>query len=215
MLDLKKQQEKFDTDPEVVTIGPVNGARIFNGEEMEIFSAFSCLSNSKGCSSGLTMAFWINILHFEGNETFVLRQHDDNYLGVVIKVFTNHKNNFLQILITNDGSRCKVQSAFNTSTWNHVAFTYKKKKGIQLFMNGKKDSDASSCEDKPKPIGQGMPELPPSSFIGSHNLTMLLDDVVFWDKRLDENEVLDLIDYTVAQGKKCTYTPNRGGGGLL
>ena len=67
LLDLKSEEETFDTDPILVTIGPVNGARLFDRVEIEIPSdIFPCLSNPIYCPHGLTFIWRFGSIFYTG-----------------------------------------------------------------------------------------------------------------------------------------------------
>lgn len=206
LLDLKSEEETFDSDPFLVTIGPVNGAELFDRVEIEIPSdIFPCLSNPIYCSHGLTLAFWINILHANGDETFLLRQPEkppDFGSGVVIKVLTRGAKHFLQVLIADNKTKCEVQFQFNTSTWTHVAFTWSRGSEIVLFLNGfmqlQEDLEVSSCG----PWKENWLETALNYvLIGSPEVVMMLDDVALWDRKLHYGEVLLLTYNTTVSGK--------------
>ena len=202
LLDLKSEEETFDTDPILVTIGPVNGARLFDRVEVDVPSdIFSCPIY---CPHGLTLALWINILHTNGDETFLLWQPEqppDSGSGVVIKVLIRDSKHFLQVLIADYKTKCEVQSQFNTSTWTHVAFTWSSGSEIVLFLNGfmqlHEDLEVSSCG----PRNENWPAPLLHYIIGSPEVVMMLDYVELWDRTLHHGEVLPLTYYTTMSGK--------------
>ena len=205
-LDLKRQQEIFDTNPNLVTIGPINSARMFDGLPWNIPSAeYPCISNPINCYAGLTMAFWINILRFQGNETFVLSKRRSPDSGITIKVITREARNFLQIVITADRIRCKVQSNLTTAIWTHVAFTWRLRGGgeIVLFLNGRQSPEVSSCDSEGYP--DGILLWFDFIVIGSQDVVMMLDDVALWDRPLNFFEVFDLIHHTTTRGKMLLH----------
>lgn len=142
MLNLKTDQEFVD----VVTIGPVNGAGLLDRFEVSIdpFDVPNCLSMPLDCTSGFSLAFWINILQVFGNETLVLgEKYLETLSGVNLKAFTRGTQKIFQISVISSYPpwqslriRCEIQFKYFPSTWMHVTFTWYKGTEINLFLNG-------------------------------------------------------------------------------
>ena len=212
MLNLKTDRE-IGVDHKFVTTGPVNGAVMFERVAVSIDPfEVHCLTRPSNGTSGLSMAFWINILKIYGNETLLhIHQRRENFPGVYFKVFTRGADKIFQISVIthHPNSKCMVQFKYKTSTWIHVAFTWHNGDVLNLFLNGiMQFSDVGLCIKNsggtPPTLGYESPITP--LILGSPNAVMLLDDVALWDRWLHVEEVYDIY-YTLIEGKRTNCYP--------
>lgn len=213
MLNLKIHHdvEIDDGDDEFVTIGPVNGAVLFDRVEVLIDPfEVQCLAKPHECTQGLSLAFWINILEVYGNGTLLLSQgyrDGEKWPGVKFKVFTRGIEKIFQISVTIDHprkTRCEVQFKYNASTWMHVAFTWYNGHEMYLYLNGIMQFSVLCIRENsglvPPPTSSNSEIFTPF-ILGSTDAAMLLDDVALWDRWLKADEVHDIY-YTVIEGKR-------------
>lgn len=215
MLNLKTDQEFVDVGLGLATIGPMNGAGLFDRFEVSIdpFDVPRCLWMPPDCTNGFSLAFWINILEVFGNETLVLgKKHFETLSGVNLKAFTRGAQKIFQISVISSyapwqslRSRCEIQFKYIPSTWMHVTFTWYKGTKINLFLNGVMhfpemqlcSTEYGTHDGHSTPI---TPDLGVPFIIGSPEVVVLLDDIAVWDRRLIDGEVYDIY-HTVIGGK--------------
>ena len=215
ILNFKAYQEINNFSYDLSTIGPVNGAVMFNHTQLHANQLeIPCLADVHLCTQGFTLTFWINVLEVSGGLPMVLRRRGSNQeeSEVRAKVITQGTEQFFGIMVAANERKCNIQFRFTMSTWMHVAFTWLNGFTLpHLFLNGvrkqRNELEKYLCKDyfpllktpsvPTSPSTSTLTSAPQDVSLGSSGIVMLLDDMALWERELNCEEVQGIYDKLV------------------
>uniref|UniRef100_A0A671TLR0 Adhesion G protein-coupled receptor D1 n=1 Tax=Sparus aurata TaxID=8175 RepID=A0A671TLR0_SPAAU len=196
--------DQIGNRPDIVE-GMVNKGIYLNGDNGGTFLHFgnyqnSCISDPTLCGpEGITFSFfWKN---HEAESRFAVAS-GGKVISNGFSVYTNPFVGYVEFYTRGNNHRWKVNIKVPGPYWTHILFTWTKKDGLKVYINGTFTSGDTEGGSVTEYYGDPYPDL----VIGTgndraygHYVTGAFDEFVIWERALSPKEIL--LYYSAAIGR--------------